>query len=254
MADRSAGTEMPSGNERPGDNRYGFKRSEEEEWLLVHDSAVTNTNPNSMVTVTINTARICTNMSNVEFKRLVMRLRDTAVLLIRERISDVSRWDSATRIRAKTWFGRADDALREKLAIGLPKLQSSMEQLRAEKIIRWDQQTNQGLTCAIVVDAGTTDAAVCKPDSHKRFIAIYPHFCTLPDVYVSGNCKLKAVIHECTHYVDTFNSVDTIYGFGDALARWGQSAPDLAWCNADSIACFIAHFDNIEDFQKKGIW
>ncbi|CAM2163667.1 Lysine-specific metallo-endopeptidase domain-containing protein [Paraburkholderia sacchari] len=241
-------------NEFSKDNPYGFKRDEDEEWIEVHSSAVTNTNPNSMVYVTINTTPICSNMSNTEFRRLIMRLRDTALILIRERIADVSRWDGAAKERATRWFGRADDVVRAKLATGLPKLANSMQELKPENIIRWDQQTNRGLTCAIVADTGTTDAAVCKPDSKKRFIAIYPHFCTLPDVYVPGNCKLKAVIHECTHYTDTFDSVDTLYGFGDALARWGQGAPNEAWCNADSIACYIAHYDYIEDFQKKNIW
>jgi len=235
-------------------NSYGFKASDNEEWFEVHSSAVTNTNPGSMVHVTINTTPVCPNMTNAEFRRLIERLRAAAVSLIRERIADVSRWDKPAKERAARWFGRADDVLRGKLANGLPRLASAMQELNPVNVIRWDQQTNRGLTCAMVPDSGTTDAAVCKPDSEKRYIAIYPHFCTLPDVYVSGNCKLKTIIHECTHYVDTFDSVDTIYGFGEALARWGANSPNEAWCNADSIACYVAHFDDTEDFQKKNIW
>jgi hypothetical protein len=213
-------------NDISSENEYGFKVNEEEEWITVHSTAVTNTNPGSMVHVTINTTPICTNMTNAEFRRLIERLRNTAVILVRERITDVSRWDQSAKDRAKRWFGRSDDALREKLASCLPRLASAMEELNPVNIIRWDQQTNRGLTCAVVPDSGTTDAAVCKPDSKRRYIAIYPHFCTLPDVYVSGNCKLKTIIHECTHYIDTFDSNDAIYGFGEALARWGENSPN----------------------------
>lgn len=236
------------------DNKYGFKVSENEEWFEVHSGAVTNTNPGSMVYVTINTTPICPNMSNSEFRKLVMRLRDTALILIKERITDVSRWDKSAQDRAKFWFGRNDQYIRDKLKIGLPKLATAMQELQPEKIIRWDEQKDIQLSCAIAPDTGTNDAAVCKPDSKRRFIAIYPHFCTVEDAYVAGNCKLKILIHECTHYVDTFDSDDVNYGFGHGIGYWAQSDPDGASRNADSIACYIAHFDDMNEFQKKNIW
>ncbi|HEY1998244.1 M35 family metallo-endopeptidase [Paraburkholderia sp.] len=237
-----------------GSNHYSFHEAENEEWIEVHSAAVTNTNPGSTVHVTINTTPICPNMSNGDFRKLIIRLRDTALVLIRERIADVTRWDQTAQDRAKIWFGRADEALRARLHAGLPKLAAAMQELKPENIVRWDKQANQNLTCSIVPDSGHNDAAVCKPDSARRMIAIYSHFCTLPDVYVSGNCKLNTIIHECSHYIDTFNSQDISYGFGRALSRWGQNASEEAWCNADSIACYVAHFDDVQDFLKKKIW
>ncbi|KVR24093.1 hypothetical protein WK15_20770 [Burkholderia ubonensis] len=225
-----------------------------EGYELVHDSAATNTTPGSKVDVLVNTTPICPNMSNKEFRALIMRLRDTAVILIKERISDVARWDVSAQKRAQFWFGRADDALRMKLSAGLPKLAAAMQELKPENIIRWDEQKARNITCDIVPNSGSNDAAVCKPDSARRIIAIYSHFCTVEDVYVSGNCKLKILIHECTHYVDTFDSDDVNYGFASGIGYWAQSDPDAASRNADNIACYIAHFEYMDDFKKKGIW
>lgn len=50
-------------------NKYDFEVQESEEWVLVHSGAVTNTNPGSMVYISINTMPICPNMSNKEIGR-----------------------------------------------------------------------------------------------------------------------------------------------------------------------------------------
>jgi hypothetical protein len=113
-----------------------------EEWVEVHTGAVTNTTPGSMVNVVINTTPICPNMSNKEFRNLIMRLRDTALILIKERIADVARWDQLAQDRAKFWFGRSDQYIRDKLKIGMPRLATAMQELQPEKIIRWDEQKN----------------------------------------------------------------------------------------------------------------
>ncbi|MDR8059820.1 M35 family metallo-endopeptidase [Burkholderia cenocepacia] len=235
-------------------NKYNFEVQENEELVLVHSGAVTNTNPGSMVYISINTMPICPNMSNKAFRSLIMRLRDTAVILIEERISDLARWDKITRDRVQFWFGRSDEAIRQKLSFGLPRLAAAMCELQPEKIIRWDEQSQRQLTCSVVPDTGTNDAAVCKPDSARRIIAIYPHFCTVEDVYVAGNCKLKILIHECSHYIDTFDADDVNYGFARGIGYWAQANPEGAHRNADSIACYIAHFDDISEFLRKNIW
>lgn len=214
----------------------------------------TNSSVGSVQDVALDLTPICPNMSNKEFRALIMRLRDTAAILIKERISDVGRWDAPAQARAKFWFGRADDALRAKLSRGLPKLLAAMQELMPEKIIRWDQQKGRNITCAVAPDSGNNDAAVCKPDSAQRVIAIYPHFCTVDDVYVAGNCKLKILIHECTHYVDTFNSDDVNYGFAHGIGYWAQTDPEGASRNADSISCYIAHFEDMDEFKRKRIW
>ncbi|AXF22111.1 hypothetical protein CUJ89_17550 [Burkholderia pyrrocinia] len=235
-------------------NRYGFKVDENDEWVLVHSGAVTNTNPGSMVYVSINTTPICPNMRNNDFRSLIMRLRDTALILISERISDLIKWDKGAKDRVQFWFGRSDETIRKKLQSGLPKLAAAMHELKPEKIIRWDEQHKRQLTCSVAPDTGTNDAAVCKPDSARRIIAIYPHFCTVEDVYVAGNCKLKILIHECSHYIDTFDADDVNYGFASGIGYWAQNDSDGASRNADNIACYVAHFDDMDEFRRKNIW
>ncbi|WP_244306524.1 M35 family metallo-endopeptidase [Paraburkholderia lacunae] len=70
-----------------------------------------------------------------------------------------------------------------------------------------------------------------------------PHFCTLPDAELWQACRMKVLIHECTHFTDTFNSDDVMYGQGTGMKYWAPSDPDGAIRNADSIACYVAHFD-----------
>lgn len=219
------------------------RQEEDEEWICV-GTTCTNTIPGSIHAIELDMTQICENMSNKTFRRLIARLRDAAVVLIRERMEALAAWDQEEQSRVRTWFGRSDETVRQRLSIGLPKLLSVMQQLEPENVIRWDEQTQRNITCTVFPDNGITDAAVCKPDSHKRIIAIYPHFCTLPDARLSTNCKLKVLIHECTHYIDTFDSNDEIYGFGTGLKYWAQTHADVAIDNADSLACYISFFDD----------
>ncbi len=57
--------------------------------------------------------RICANMSNAEFRSLVLRLRDTAVSCCGKRLVELRRWGHADRARVETWFGVANACLRE---------------------------------------------------------------------------------------------------------------------------------------------
>ncbi|AXK63088.1 M35 family metallo-endopeptidase [Burkholderia sp. IDO3] len=216
---------------------------DDEEWVCV-GSACTNTIPGSTHVIELDMARICENMSNNAFRKLIVRLRDAAVTLIQERIRGVEGWAPEEQQRIQTWFGRSDEAVRTRLRSGLPKLLRVMQELKPENVIRWDEQKQRNITCTVFPDNGITDAAICKPDSDRRIIAIYPHFCSLPDVRLSTNCKLKVLIHECTHYVDTFDSNDEVYGFGTGLKYWAQENGDISIHNADSLACYIAFFDD----------
>ena len=81
---------------------------------------------------------------------------------------------------------------------------------------------------------------VCKPDSAKRVIAVYEEFCTIPDINISKGSKLKTLIHECTHYVDTFDSLDVMYGTGTGISIWAKMHSDQTSRNADNITCYIA--------------
>lgn len=214
------------------------------EWVTVHDSAVTNTNVNSMVNVTINTTPICQNMTNQEFKKVISKVIDAAILLVKERIAAFSKWDEQERARVAYYFGRADEEIRSALATGLPRLLSALQELVPEKIVRWDDTLNRNLTCALTPDSGDNRASVCKPDSEKRVIAIYSAFCTDSNGELWHAAKVKTLIHECTHYTDTFNSDDIRYGNTDSgMHDFALSNPDKAIRNADSIAGYISTFD-----------
>ncbi|RFU48900.1 M35 family metallo-endopeptidase [Paraburkholderia sp. DHOC27] len=218
--------------------------SDTTEWVTVHDTAVTNTNPDSNVNVTLNTEPICRNMTNREFKRLIMKVRDAAVVLVKERLAAVMKWDAHERTRATYFFGRADEEIRSILATGLPKLMSALQELVPEKIVRWDDALNRNLTCSMVPESGMNRASVCKPDSAKRIIAIYSSFCTDPDGNLWQGAKIKTLIHECTHFTDTFDSDDLMYGNGESgMHAFALGNPDKAIRNADSITGYIATFD-----------
>lgn len=214
------------------------------EWQTVHDTACTNTNPNSCVDVTINTTPICPNMTNKEFRQRMMKVMDAAVVLVSDRIVAVSRWDAQERARATTYFGRADDDIRAVLVAGLPKLLSALKELAPEKIVRWDDSVIKNLTCALVPDSGQNRAGVCKPDSENRVIAIYSAFCSDSDGELWHGAKVKTIIHECTHYTDTFNSDDLMYGNTESGMRaFALGNSDKAIRNADSIVGYISTFD-----------
>ncbi|KVC50003.1 hypothetical protein WI72_27250 [Burkholderia ubonensis] len=213
------------------------------DWILV-GTGYTNTIPGSVHEIALDMTPICPNMSNRAFRKLIVRLRDAAISLIQDRIRGLAAWDQDEQERVKTWFGRSDDTVRHTLMAGLPRLLQVMQELKPENVIRWDEQKQRNITCTVFPDNGITDASVCKSDSHRRIIAIYPHFCTLPDARLSTSCKLKVLIHECTHYIDTFDSNDEVYGFGTGLKYWALEHQDLAIGNADSLACYVSFFDD----------
>ncbi|MCG5071981.1 M35 family metallo-endopeptidase [Paraburkholderia tagetis] len=213
------------------------------EWVIAHDTACTNTNPDSCVEVILDPTPICSNMSNKEFRNSIIKSRDEAVILIQSRIAALARWDASEQARAKKWLGRSDSTTRSILTAGLPKLLDVMRNLKPENIIRWDQQKQRNITCTIFPDNGATDAAVCKPDTEKRIIAIYPHFCTSPRSQLWHGCQVLTLIHECTHFTDVFNSTDDMYGVTVGLSFWAQDNPDKAIRNADSLACYVGFKD-----------
>jgi hypothetical protein len=216
----------------------------DEQWHVVHSTAFTNTEPDSMVTVVINLTPICPNISNRQFREVIVRARDAAVSLIRQRIEAVERWDPRERERARLYFGKADFDIQKTLAVGLPKLLAAMRELVPERIVRWDSDTNSKLSCAIAPDIGDNAASVCKPDSRKRVIAIYSKFCHISNGELWHESKVKTLIHECTHYVDTFDSEDIAYGDTEAgMKMFALNNPERAIRNADSITGYIATFD-----------
>ena len=216
---------------------------DDNEWVTVYDTAVTNTNPDSNVNVTLDPTPICSNVSNQEFRDSIIKSREEAVGLIQKRITALAKWDASEQALAQRWLGRADDMTRSILQAGMPKLLQVMKDLKPDNIIRWDQQKQRNITCTIFPDNSSTDAAVCKPDTARRIIAIYPHFCTSPRSQLWHGCQVLTLIHECTHFTDVFNSVDAMYGVSIGLSFWAKDNPDQAIQNADSLACYVGMGD-----------
>ncbi|MCC8395740.1 hypothetical protein LJ656_24455 [Paraburkholderia sp. MMS20-SJTR3] len=228
-------------------NEYGFRvptEVEDDDWIVVHPGTWTNTNPNSLVEVVINTTPICPNMSNKEFRKEVMRARDIGVSLIKQRIKAVALWEEKEQERAQAFFARSDVEMRTYLGTRLPRLMKAMQQLVPENIIRWDSRTGKPMSCSLKPHKPDSQASVCKPDSEKRIIAIHSAYCEKPFGRLSVGCKVKTIIHECTHFTDTFNSDDHVYVDSEAGARfWASNNPERAFENADSITGYIATFD-----------
>ncbi|MCC8405188.1 hypothetical protein LJ655_25485 [Paraburkholderia sp. MMS20-SJTN17] len=223
-------------------NSYGFKTDENEEWFEVHSGAVTNTNPGSMVYVTIDTRPICQNMTNAEFRKEVMALRDIAVKLIERRIGELNSWDANAQARTKDWFGRSDLTARDVLQTALPKLKRVIAGLQPKNIRRASPELDATLGCVPRTNAASEEIArVCAPDVATHTICVNPKFCTLPATDMFGESKLGSLIHEATHFVDTFGSLDKMYGFNSYMKIWAAANPDLAIINADSIALYVSY-------------
>ncbi|ACD16998.1 M35 family metallo-endopeptidase [Paraburkholderia phytofirmans] len=224
-----------------GSNSYGFKTSENEEWFEVHSSAVTNTNPGSMVYVSIDTTPICPNMTDREFRQTVLSLRDEAVKIIRQRQSELSMWSPSARDRVKAWFGSNDDAVRKTLINGLNNLIQVMNGLTASNFIRPDPERDRAVGCTPNANNRGEVAHVCGPDTATHTIAIDTNFCYLPQKSAGKLSSMQlTLVHECTHFMDTFGTIDYRGAYGRTACGWlARDHSDIAINNADSIAWYI---------------
>ncbi|WP_198085054.1 M35 family metallo-endopeptidase [Variovorax sp. E3] len=188
---------------------------------------------------------ICPNMTNKEFCAMMLRLRDQAVVLIaKKRLPELERWDKDAQARVKEWFGTAAPSVREHLQKGLVACRRVLEELECGNFIRYSEANKRNLGCVFSSDPVVTVAAVCKPDTATRTIAIGLSFCDLPenmriydtDVIRDGDSKLLTLIHEVTHFDDIFGSFDTWYGTKHAR---DHAEDPRSRVNADSIAAYI---------------
>jgi peptidyl-Lys metalloendopeptidase len=222
-------------------NKYRFKASENEEWFEVHSGAVTNTNPGSMVHVKIDATPICPNMTDAEFRTTVMKLRDDAVVLIEKRIAALKKWDASEQARVGNWFGMKDDGARDILIRGFTAVNRMMRGLQPRNFVRQSPELDRVLGCVPHPISQGSTAHVCVPDTATHTICIHEVFCKTRDFSVGGDSKLSTIIHECTHFTDTFGSKDWKYTITRFLPVWGQENPRQAINNADSLAGYIVY-------------
>ncbi|MDI9649153.1 M35 family metallo-endopeptidase [Burkholderia cenocepacia] len=228
-------------------NKYDFDANEDKEWFLVHSGAVTNTNPGSMVDVYINTTPICPNMTNRQFRITASRLLKWSIILVERRITDLKRYDKTTKDRMIYWFNRCDENTRQYLLDGFSRHLSILKTLTPHHFVRSGPNLDRMLGCVPnMVDIDNEAAHVCGPNTERRLISIAMKFCTgLRDQNMFGDSRLSTVIHEVTHFVDTFGSGDPRYGLDPTAAAWARANPDQALRNADTLTGFVIYGEEL---------
>ncbi|WP_321902269.1 M35 family metallo-endopeptidase [Paraburkholderia tropica] len=227
----------------PGKNEYGFKVNEEE-WITVHSTAVTNTNPGSMVTVKINTERICEDMSNKEFREIINSILRRAVPLVEASVRALKLWTPNERARVQRWFGRNDETARTILLNGIARVSAVLRGLSPANFVRTGSDRDRATGCMPnPARSGQEAAHVCAPDTATHTISISPLFCTMRHWSDNADSRVSTVIHEVTHFLDTMASKDHQYTIAFTLRDWAQSNSDLALNNADSVAGYIVEGD-----------
>jgi peptidyl-Lys metalloendopeptidase len=216
--------------------------SDEHQWVEVA-TGMTNTTPGSNVDVflSMDGLPICPNMTDAEFRKRVLKLRDEAVLQVGKRITELQRWNSMEQARVAEWFGRNDGATRNRLLMGLIAVNGVLRDLKPKNFVRQSPELDRYLGCQPNMKNFGAAAHVCGPDTATHTICIHELFCTMRDRSAGADSKLSAIIHEATHFTDTFSSGDHKYTITPFLPRWGQENPDLAIDNADSIAGYVVY-------------
>ena len=194
---------------------------------------------------------ICPNMTNKEFATSTLKLRDMAVdYITKKRLPELERWDEEAQARVKMWFGIADEGTREHLRKGLAACVRVLRGLQAKNFVRF---TAGGKLVTCVMDNGVgTVAAACKPDTATHTIAFALPYCEFEldnrvifgtEKVRDGDSKLLTLIHEVTHFDDTFSSNDTWYGTLKSRNQVNSQNLAALRVNADSIAAYILGVD-----------
>lgn len=186
---------------------------------------------------------ICPNMTNAEFATMIMERRDKAIALVSQRRNELERWSKADRERVAEWFGSSDHHVRSRLHSGLAKLHRTLQGLTPANFVRYSEKAMAlvGCTSNAQRKIGVV-AEVCAPDTATRTIAIHLDFCHLRDYSFTRDSQVSTLIHEVTHFVDTFGARDHQY-FMDQSRKLAWTHPDLAIENADSITGYIVYDD-----------
>ncbi|BBU30067.1 hypothetical protein BTHE68_38010 [Burkholderia sp. THE68] len=210
------------------------------EFIEIHAS-MTNTVEGSSVTIDANAERICSNMTNAKFAELVLDCRDEAVHLTNARLRDLQRWSQADRVRVDTWFGRCDEATRQRLINGLSAISRVLKNLNAYNFVRWDPTRSTHISCTPNTrNAIGAVAEVCAPDTVTHTIAIRDAFCDMRPMSYAKDSMVSTLIHEASHFKDTMATKDWKYFMRECLP-FGKANPEQAIENADSVAGYVIY-------------
>lgn len=201
---------------------------------------------------------ICPNMSNAEFYKTIMMLRDKSVVLLDQRLAELDRWHRADQDKVQLWFGDASASTRQTLRSGLARIRELMSGLREANFERYSPENLRRAGCIPRAGAGELEstASVCKPDGTYT-IFVGPIFCGLANernslggVPFDQESKLTVLIHEVSHFPNAMNAEDRWYSI--RLSRIKAKERD-AFCisNADNIAYYVANIPNWSDGDPK---
>ncbi|WP_259460587.1 M35 family metallo-endopeptidase [Paraburkholderia sp. BL23I1N1] len=134
-----------------------------------------------------------------------------------------------------------DDAARNLLITGLIAVNRVLRDPKPKNFVRQSPELDRALGCLPSQITAGSAAHVCAPDTATHTICIHEVFCEIRDKSSGGDSKLSTIIHEATHFADTFGSKDWKYTITRFLPEWGQKNPQLAINNADSIAGYVVY-------------
>ncbi|WP_241021948.1 M35 family metallo-endopeptidase [Burkholderia sp. Ac-20353] len=157
--------------------------------------------------------------------------------------NDLQRWGVLERKHVAVWFGSDDEAKRQHLLKGLAALNRVMRDLGPMNFVRRSADIDRYLGC--MPNNKHPDgvvAHVCGPDTATHTISIHPNFCEMRAVSSTKDSMLSTLIHECTHFADTFGSKDHRYTMRACLS-FARTHPHLAIENADSLVGYVIYDD-----------
>lgn len=217
--------------------------------------ATRTTTPVSDTTVKVvhaDTPRVCYNMPNEEFFPLMMRLRDKAVRLIGDRLTELARWDSADRDKVVLWLGEDSEATRQALRDGLTRMREIMLGLTEKNFVTFTPEGVRAVGCEPKSKEGDipATASVCRFDGTYT-IFIGERFCvTEPEqnhidtgIPFDADSKLTVLIHEVSHFQKSMNTDDPFYAIWGATTAARRRDP-LTIKNADNIAYYVTNIPN----------
>jgi uncharacterized Zn-binding protein involved in type VI secretion len=185
------------------------------------------------------TENICPNMTNKQFCTLVLGLRADAVKMVERRLKDLDLWGKPEKARVIQWFGIDDEKTRQHLRDGLSKCLRVLKGLTCDSFVRYSEQLTRSVGCTPSGNKAGLIAEVCGPDVKTHTIGIAVRFCELRDRSAEADSQLQTLIHEVTHFSDTFGSMDEIYKMSESLSIAKDTKRALR--NADSITGYVAY-------------
>lgn len=146
---------------------------------------------------------------------LIERARTDGLAMIDNAVRSLERWNADDRRNFRRWYGDDSESARQEILRKLKATRSALE------------------TSEILFDADGAYAHVDETDSSKMWLE--QKFWNAPRT--GENSQGGVLIHEASHYDDSADTEDVLYGRTKCqlLAQW---SPELAQANADNLEYF----------------